>query len=958
MLMVSMIYNFSFAGTTGKITGRVYDVSTGEPLIGANVVVIGTMLGAVTDIEGKFTIIGVPIGVYQVRASLVGYQEVVRNEVKVSADQTTPIEFKLASTAVQMQSVVITAEQLVNPLTTSSVQTVSSKTIEQIPNVKSVQDVMALQAGVVKMGNNMFLRGGRANEVQYVVDGIPVNNVVGNSGELTATNAVNQQLADIYSGQQTGVIGGGGSGLAVSANAIQTISVQTSGFDADYGNSQSGIVNIVTKSGSEKYTGSVQYRTDQIAKTNYQDRYGSFNFGGPEPLTKYVLPELGVSIPGSLTFFISGDMNRSDGPYNYAQNEFYNPVQRRLVFGGFLGKLFSGLGLKYRDNQENKFTLNTKLKYDLSGDDQITYGYRTSLETGHGYIPSWKYRADSSTIYSNTASQHVLSWTHFFSDKTFSRLALGRVENNTLNSVANLPVYRYSQASSNAEDLDINNDDFNDLGTGQRWYKALTAVYSVRFDFNSQVHPLHLFKTGFEFNYEEVQSTEVHYPTVPRSFQGELVTPPFLGDRDYPDRGEPETWGYGIYRWVLNNYPNRGALYVQDNIEFEGLNLHVGLRYDYIDLGNQVYDPQFIDAWKRAANASTTGGLGNFYEPEWAKTDEDGNFVRRVAGSRFLWYFTHGYFSPRLSIGYPVTERIVFYFNYGHFLQFPERDQYYRDPFILGAPRNWIGNPDLKPQRTVQYEAGFENQVTDDMAFAVRAFYKDIFDYATLHRLPRAGNDVYTNLDFASARGFELTLNKAFTGNFSASTTYSYQIAKGRSSNPLASVFSPQFQLPRETRLNWDQQHTANLFASYRVGPREEATLFGIPFVNNWGASLTWSVGSGFPYTAYRYRVNERNVLLVNNETKPLTSRVNFSLYKGFYLLDRINLVVTLDIENLLNRRNVNDVNTFTGRPNQYGDYDPDTREIYEWYRTEYRTDPTQFAPGRQIFLGVKMNWE
>jgi len=944
-----MVVNLAFGGTTGKVTGKVVDAATGEALVGANVVIVGTMLGAVTDVEGKFTIIGVPIGVYQIRASMVGYQEVVRNDVKVSADQTTSIEYKLSSTAVQMESVVITAEQLVNPLTTSSVQTVTSKTIEQIPNVKSVQDVMALQAGVVKMGSNMFLRGGRANEVQYVVDGIPVNNVVGNSGELTATNVINQQLADLYSGQQTGVIGGGGSGLAVSANAIQTVSVQTSGFDADYGNSQSGIVSIVTKSGTEKYTGSIQYRTDQVAKTNFAERYGSFNFGGPEPFTKYLLPELGVKIPGMLTFFISGDMNRSDGPYNYVRNEFYNPVERKVALSGFIGKLFGGLGFKYRDNQDNKFTLNSKLKYDISGDDQVTYGYRASLESGHGYYAAWKYRADSSTIYANIATQHVLSWTHFFGEKTFSRLSLGRVENSTLNSVANLPASAYSQASSNAEDLDINKDNFNDLGTGQRWYKALTTVYTMRFDFNSQVHPLHLLKTGFEFNYEEVRSTEIHYPTVPRPDNGVYRNPPFEDDRLYPDRGEFP--GYGIYRWVMNNYPNRGALYVQDNIEFEGLNLHVGLRYDYIDLGNQIFDPQYVEAWKIAS--------GNLYEPQWVEYDDQNNLVpKKTLGSRFMYYFTHGYFSPRLSIGYPVTDRIVFYFNYGHFLQFPERDQYYRDPFILGARDNWIGNPDLQPQRTVQYEAGFENQVTDDMAFAIRAFYKDIFDYATLYKRPGSQNSVYINLDFASARGFEVTLNRAFTGNFSASATYSYQIAKGRSSNPLASVFNPQFQLPRETRLDWDQQHTANLFMSYRVGPREDATLFGIPFVNNWGASLTWTLGSGFPYTKYRFRVNERNVLLVNNETKPLTSRINFSLYKGFYILDKVNLVVTLDVENLLNRRNVNSVNTFTGRPSQYGDYDPDTGEIYEWYKNEYRTDPTQFAAGRQIFLGVKLNWE
>ncbi len=948
IILICSASSMLFAGNTGKIVGKVTDSGTGEPIIGANVIVVGTTIGSTTDVDGKFTIIGAPTGIVSVRAGLVGYQDVIYNEVKVNPDQTTQLNFKIASTAVQTEGVVITAEKLVNPYTTSSVQTLSSQAIEQIPNVKSVQDVVALQAGVVKMGNQMFLRGGRANEVQYVVDGIPVNNVTGNSGELTATSSVNEQLSNLYSGSQSGVIGGGSGGLAVPSNAIQTVSVQTSGFDADYGNSQSGIVNITTKSGGERYNASTQYRTDRIAATNQSESYGAFSLGGPEPISKYLLPQLGVNFPGALTFFVSSDMNRSDGPYNFIHNEFYNPLERKIQLDGFLGGLFNGLGFRFRDNQSNSFTFNSKLKYSVGGSDEFSYGYRASLGSGHGYIKDWKYLADSSSVYAQLSTQHALTWRHLFSEKTFAIFSLGRVQNDETNDVAGLSPPSYSDVATGR---DINKDNINDLGTGQRWFKSKNTVWSMRFDFNSQIHPLHFLKTGFEFYYEEIKSTEILYPTLPISTTGGVITPPFPDSvrvDGYHDQGEYP--GYGTYRWALNNFPNRGALYIQDNIEFEGLNLHVGIRYDYFDLGKQVYDPAFINAWKKATNASTSGQSLTDYEPQWPG--------RITSGSTFLYYALHGYFSPRLSIGYPVTDRIVFYFNYGHFLQFPDRDQYFRDPFILGATDNWIGNPDLKPQRTVQYEAGFENQITDDMAFAIHAFYKDIFDYATLHKLPRAANSVYTNLDFASARGFEVTTNRTFTGNFSVNATYTYQIAKGRSSNPLASVFSPNFQLPRETRLDWDQQHTANVFLTYKVGPREEGTLFGLPFINNWRMSMKWSFGSGFPYTVYKGRDTERNVLLVNNEDKPFNSRVGLSFNKGFYLFDHINLQLTLDIENLFNRRNVNSVNTFTGRPNQYGDYDPDNRLIIDWYKTEYRTDANLFDPGRQIFLGVKLDWD
>ncbi|HZY09912.1 MAG TPA: hypothetical protein VFF29_02055, partial [Bacteroidota bacterium] len=248
----------------------------------------------------------------------------------------------------------------------------------------------------------------------------------------------------------------------------------------------------------------------------------------------------------------------------------------------------------------------------------------------------------------------------------------------------------------------------------------------------------------------------------------------------------------------------------------------------------------------------------------------------------------------------------------------------------------------------------------DEMAFAVRAFYKDIFDYPSLVRRGSADNNVYRNLDYASSRGFDLTLSRAPVDNFSLSVTYSYQIAKGRSSNTLAALFEPQFQLPRETRLDWDQNHTANVFATYRVGPREEGNFFGLPFVNNYGISFTWSFGSGVPFTPYRGRETVRNAYLKNNETAPYTSTVNLSFFKGFRLTESINLSATFDITNLFNRRNViaGSIFTLTQRPPQYGDYDPDTKEIYNWADTEKRIDPILFDAPRQIILGLKLNWD
>jgi len=959
------------ADSTGKIVGKVTDAQTGEAIINANILVVGTQRGAVTDLDGKYTIIAVPAGTATIRASILGYQTSEVRDVKIIPEQTTTLDFRLTSSALQLKEQVITAQKLVNSMVTAGTQTTDATTINSIPNVKTVEDVLKLQVGVVKQGNNLFLRGGRANEVQYVVDGISTNSILGNSGALTTTGA-NKELQDVYAGVQSGTIGGGSAGMAVSASAIQSVSVQTSGFDADYGNAQSGVINIVTKSGGDHYTGSAQFRTDQIASSNQNERYSAFSVGGPEPITKYVMPSLGLTIPGSISFYFNADANRSDGSYNYVHNEFFHPVERRVELNGFLGGILNGLGYRYADNQRNAFTLDSKIKYDMSGSDQFLYRYGASLSSNHDYNNFYKYLGDSSLLVARLGIQHAFSWTHFFSGNSFLRMSLGKVESHDGNDVAGIKPSEYSSAYTLQDPLD---DGFYYLGSAQKWLKSITNVWTMKMDFNSQVHPLHLLKAGFEVDYEEINSTEIDYPTAAHTVNGVLVSPP-IADSMYARGDYP---GYGRYRWNLNNYPNRGALYVQDNIEFSGLNIHVGMRYDYLDIGRQVYYDDFRRNWEIALNGSIAPNSPGYLATDWVNnvgfdTVATSGLVNQFGpnpgrstylvsrgmsdSKRFLYYLTHGYASPRLAIGYPVTDRIVFYFNYGHFIQFSDRENYYRDPTILGEKDNVVGNPNLVPQRTVQYEAAFEDQVTDEVALKIHAFYKDYFDYP--QSFSRAGNNFLRNFDYASARGFEMIFEQGL-GNFSTTLSYSYQLAKGRSSNPLAQIYQPQFELPRESRLDWDQNHTANVFATYRVLANEQGHFFGLPFVNNYGISLTWSLGSGFPYTPYQGQVTSRNVYLLNNETKPYSSIVNLSMYKGFMFVQGMNLLVTLDVTNLLNRRNVNTIYNQTGNPPKFGDADQNAGLfplIYPWRQADYRLNPTQFQDSRQIILGMKLNWE
>lgn len=948
----------------GNVKGKVIDLQTGEPLIGANVIVVGSARGGVANDKGEYFVSGIPPGVYTVRVSFIGYQTI---EIKksIESNETAVLDFKLASSDIAIEGVTVVGQApLVDVMKTAGDQSFGRDKIEQLPNVKDVKDVVPLQAGVVQFGGQLFLRGGRANETQILIDGVPVNDLSGRVG-TAGTSTANEQLQQLYSGNESA---GAGGALSVAANAIQSVNITSSGLDAEYGNAQSGIVNIITREGGETYSTSLQYRTDGISNSSYNERYIATNVGGPEPITSQLLPLLGINV-GKTSFFASGTFGQSDGSHDFNTSQFYHPMRRKIRVGGIFGNLLSGLGFAYSERQDNEFSFNSKISHTLGEADQLSFSYRANAKSTHSLQSnySWRELSDSSTSEASLVTHNVLHWSHIFGTNSLLRGFVSRLETDRLTNVGELTPDRYSPMTDISK-RDITSDGFNDLGTGQFWSRSNLVIWNLKFDFSSHVHTYHSLKTGIDYNYEEYRSTSIYFPQ-DSSSNPELRALSFRGE--YP--------GVGDYRVVANVYPNRGALYVQDNIELSSINIHIGLRYDFFYLGRQVSYWDFVKRYEHIINDNDTltayeyadwVDYEGYLDPKRLPTDPDNTLYNR----RSFWdAFTHGNFSPRLSIGYPISTRTVFYFNYGHFLQYPERDQFYREPVDIGSrvSNHYIGNPSLKPQKTIQYEAGFDQLIFEDLSLGIRGFYKDIFDYVAFRR---GYVDRYINLDYASTRGFEIIVTKQYRDHYSGSLTYTFSLAKGRSSDPFAAQANPNlFGLPREVRLDWDQEHTLNLFVGYRVGANDDYEVFGLQ-LNNWGASLTWSFGSGFPYTPIDPQTRAgtlQEFYLKNTGTGPYTSEVNVSLFKGFAMLDKLNIAITLDVTNLFNRRNVDlnaaGFNGFTGAPIVYGDYDPDpskNKQIYSWgarageQSFASRVSPFIFKRPRQISLGMKVSWD
>ena len=216
-VLLVFVVSALWAQTVGKISGVVKDQQTGEPLVGVNVLVVGTKSGATTDVDGAFFILNIPAGKYDVQASMVGYARVVQRGTIVNTQRTTNVDFVLAETTIEKEAIVIQATRPdVERDKTSTSSIIRADDVQSIAGMRDVNDVIALAADVT----DGHFRGGRANEEYYTLQGMGIVN------PLDASAAFRPILS-----------------------AIEEVEVVTSGFGAQYGNAQSGVVNISMKEG-------------------------------------------------------------------------------------------------------------------------------------------------------------------------------------------------------------------------------------------------------------------------------------------------------------------------------------------------------------------------------------------------------------------------------------------------------------------------------------------------------------------------------------------------------------------------------------------------------------------------------------------------------------------------------------------------------------------------------------
>jgi len=370
MLVLAMALWFGarstgWAGTTGKIAGVVKDKETGEPLPAVNVVLVGTTLGAATGLNGEYFILNVPPGTHEVKASMVGYTEVIEKNVRVFADLTTTVNFELSSRVLELGRVVevIAERPLIQKDVTATTKITTNDEIVALP-VTTFQGALAIAPGTQGSGNNLHIRGGRAGEIAYLIDGLSVED---------------PQVR--------------GYGMNVGREALSEMQVLSGGFNAEYGNAQSGVVLLSTKEGNpNRFSGKVWYTTDAIAGHGITSSSQNFDWyeaslGGPEPLTQYLLPALGVQVPGNVSFFLQGEARFNDRASFHpdALKEAHESARLRtsdrLRNTTFLEELL-GIGGR-RENVVNN--VNAKLTYQITPNHKLTIGWRGNFDDLHGW---------------------------------------------------------------------------------------------------------------------------------------------------------------------------------------------------------------------------------------------------------------------------------------------------------------------------------------------------------------------------------------------------------------------------------------------------------------------------------------------------------------------------------------------------------------------------------------------
>ena len=953
LLMIGTLYQDIYA-QSGKIIGKVIEAGTNEPLVGATVSIQGTTRGVLVDIDGNYILINVPPGTYTLEARFIGFAVQVFENVVVRTDLTTEQNFELREEVYEGEEIVVQAERpvIIRDLTASESR-VSAEEIESLP-VQEVTDIIKLQAGVnVSNDGNIHIRGGRASEVSYVVDGI--------------------SATDGYDRSQ---------GIRLENESIQELQVISGTFNAEHGQAMSGIVNVVTKSGSNTFDANFRVWGGSylVSRPELYDGLGylsSSGFGDIDPnhMNNFSGSISGPIIKDKLTFFVTGRHFKNNGWLN-GRNAFsaQGPFSEFIDINSLddyrtpTGDIFDPslpwfsvdtLGtqvVNVRDNGRRDSSLvniNRFKAYSFQTNIQFkpSNGLKFNLISSYGHEEGRNYSHQRKLVPSGLDNFYRenyslnLKTTITPSLKTFVTFNLATIKNNFKNYLyENLydPRYFNYDQLSDIEAFFVGVTpgqlyQFDVLGTDNSFFERSTQSYFAKIEVSSQLNKRHFLKAGVNF-----QGDIVNYQRINLRPLGEdgVSLPDYIPDDILPyiqlGIPNPET----INNSRFERKPITISGYIQDKIEYDNLIINVGLRLDYFDPNAQIpSDPRDPDITNPILQSNI----------DLTREEREEIWWKDVEAKYQL--------SPRIGISYQVSDKGLIYFSYGYFFQMPSYEYMFTNSQVLLPESSGVfgifGNPDLKPERSIQYELGTKYEILEGTGLEVTGFYKDTRDYVSsgIVQPTYLGNVRYArwiNRDYSISKGLTIALNQFLSQRFNFALDYTYNSVVGSNSDPAAefnqAVSSGDLSGQSLTKLiqplDWDRSHIINGVIFYDE--------------NNHGVNLAARFLTGTPYTPSSP---------IENRTGPVASvrdLRNTARYPNRFTVDinafyKVNVSgqsvhVFFNIYNILDSKVVNSIFSDSGSPDR-------PLILPVTYDDSYFKDPSRFAEPRRIQLGIKLSF-
>ncbi len=876
VLFISILASSALGGVTGKISGVVTDSTTNEPVVGAQVRVVGTDIGTVTDIDGEYFMINLNGGKYDLAVNSMGYEPILKTGVRVLVDLTTPVDFTLDPSPIELnREVVVKAENPViqHDLTGSKVIFTSDR-LKTLPNIISVQSVLTNYPGVVIDRNeDLHVRGGRSGQVSYYFDGF--------------------NIQDPFVAR---------SGMRIMPSTLEELSLTSGGYTAEYGEALSGVVSAVSREGSSTYHGGLKMYEgmtqefdvttgDYGGLTRIGNRSMVFDLSGPMP---------GFD-PRRFTFFTAGE---------YLHDPSFLPHNGIVSYTGIA---------KVSIQPTNRMKLKTNVSYyDADGE---VYDHRDV--NGRSY----DFNLDGLPIFEKKSYLVGIGGDYAFSERFVLKASVNRFSTETKSAPEDYFDLYWTDWPGYFEDEGGNYDGtiHEDNYGNDRDYSDPAQI--VGFTVGDDFDPSYRYRKS---EYNGLSLSFINQFNKWNQLKAGVEYKQYDIAWDFKQFFNPNPYGE-----MYTSKPTYTSFFLQNKLEYDYFIINFGLRYDYNN----------TDATYNATPQDTV--------VSWEKAE-----------SKYR-------LSPRLGVSFPIAEHSVMHFNYGLYYQSPRFTYLYTNlqgDISSGFPL--LGNPNLEPEQTTAYELGLNHLVGDDLRISSIAYYKDIEDLVTTRSsFEVAGNAVthFDNDDYGTVTGFDVALEKLPTGSyFSGSVSYGYMVARGNGSTALEPYYTyltsttdtlaPVTEYP----LDFDQRHTVTGVLNYRVPADWQANFFGLQLPGDWGLSAVGYYGSGLPYTPTDQNGNRRGER--NEGRLPASYTVDLRFNKQFAVPARsMMLSLFVEVDNLFNRRNVINVYSRTGLPdndgwNTQGGLALDQQEV-DRFDQLYDNDPQNFSPPRTIRTGFELTF-